>query len=131
MAAVQWWVIPEASSSNLNGSFVVVSGTAAQIQAKYGSVAQGPFSSKAAAQAQAANEPGISGNPGTAIKQGVQAAASDVLSASGVNVGSWLVRIGETVLGIVLLAIGLARITRAVPVATKIAKTAGAGALLA
>lgn len=45
------------------------------------------------------------------------------------NGALWL-RVAEGVLGIVLIAIGLARITKAVPVATKIAKTAGAAAVL-
>ena len=41
----------------------------------------------------------------------------------------WL-RIGEGILGIVLIAIGIAKLTNAVPIATKVAKTAGAVAVL-
>jgi hypothetical protein len=44
--------------------------------------------------------------------------------------GSLWLRLAEGLLGIVLVAIGLARLTNAVPVATKIAKTAGAVAVL-
>lgn len=41
------------------------------------------------------------------------------------------VRVGEVVLGLVLLAVGIARITHAVPIATKIAGVAAKGAVLA
>jgi hypothetical protein len=43
---------------------------------------------------------------------------------------TWI-RVGEVLLGLILLAVGVARVTNAVPIATKIAKTAGTGALLA
>lgn len=43
--------------------------------------------------------------------------------------GSTWIRAGEAALGIILIAIGVARITRAVPIATDIAKTAGATAI--
>src|SRR5579859_4006937 len=68
---MEWWVIPEASSSDPNGTFVVVSGTEAEIRAKYGTVAQGPYPTKSAAETAAHNEPGIPGNPGQAIGQAV------------------------------------------------------------
>lgn len=88
----------------------------------------GPYPSQSAAQAKA-----------TALNQGATAtpphiaaqAGQDVLTGTGINAGNWLLRVGEVLLGIVLLAIGVAHITRALPAATKIAKTAGAGALLA
>jgi hypothetical protein len=85
------------------------------------------FGNSLAAQGKGKAPTGLAGNVGNVAK----GAAQDTLSTSGINVGNWLLRIGEALLGIVLLAIGVARITRAVPVATKIAKTAGAGALLA
>jgi hypothetical protein len=44
--------------------------------------------------------------------------------------GSLWLRIGEGILGIVLIAIGIAKITNAVPIATKVAKAAGAVAVL-
>lgn len=40
-------------------------------------------------------------------------------------------RIGEVVLGLILLAVGVAHVTRAVPIATHIAKTVGAAAVMA
>lgn len=44
--------------------------------------------------------------------------------------GSTWIRLGEGLLGIVLISVGIARLTHAVPVATKIARTAGAVAVL-
>lgn len=45
------------------------------------------------------------------------------------NLSSWFVRVGEILLGLVLIAVGVAKMTNAVPVATKVARTAGAVAL--
>lgn len=104
---VLWWVIPEGSSTNLAGSFVVVSGSAAAIHAKYGSVAQGPFSTKAEAQAAAANQPGISGNPGTAIGQGVSSAVSGLNPLSALFQSQIWLRVVEVIAGLVLLGIGV------------------------
>jgi Ni/Co efflux regulator RcnB len=39
------------------------------------------------------------------------------------------IRIGEALFGLVLIAVGTARITRALPVATSIARTVGAAGL--
>jgi hypothetical protein len=122
-------VIPEGLTGQ---AFSLVTGrftkyTAVQAASKPSGAVAGPFTTQAQAQARA-SQMTSQAIPGPATPQ---AAASDVLSSSGVNVGNWLLRIGEALLGIVLLAIGVARITRVVPVATKIAKTAGAGALLA
>lgn len=55
------------------------------------------------------------------------ASVTDFLSRL-TQASTWL-RVAEVGIGIVLLAIGIARVTRSVPVATKIAKTAGAVAL--
>jgi hypothetical protein len=43
--------------------------------------------------------------------------------------GSTWMRIGEALLGLVLIAVGMARITHAVPIATSIARTVGATGL--
>lgn len=43
--------------------------------------------------------------------------------------GALWIRVGEVALGLILVAVGLARVTSAVPVATRIAKTAGAVAI--
>ena len=40
------------------------------------------------------------------------------------------IRVAEVALGLILISIGVAHLTKAVPIATKIAKTAGAAAVL-
>ena len=42
----------------------------------------------------------------------------------------WL-RVGEVVLGLILIAVGVAKLTHAIPIATKVAKTVGATAAVA
>jgi hypothetical protein len=126
---ILWWVIPEGLTGQ---AFSLVTGrftkyTTVRATSKPAHAVAGPYTTQAQAQ-QKANDLTSQAIPGPATPQ---AAVNDVLGGSGVNAGSWLLRIGELLLGLVLLAVGVARITRAVPVATKIAKTAGAGALLA
>lgn len=126
-------MIPEGAAGQLISSFSMQGPalhvyTVKQSATKPPGAAAGPYSTQAQAQAKAT----ALNQSSTATPSHIAAqAASDVLTQSGINAGNWLLRIGEALLGIVLLAIGVARITRAVPVATKIAKTAGAGALLA
>lgn len=72
--------------------------------------------------------PSASSAPPVTANQSGLAAIGNFLSTLG-QANLWI-RVGEVILGIVLLAVGVARITRAVPVATKIAKTAGAAAIL-
>jgi hypothetical protein len=50
------------------------------------------------------------------------------LLANLTSANLWI-RVGEIAVGLILLAVGLARLTDAVPVATQIAKTAGAAAV--
>jgi hypothetical protein len=128
-----WWVISETLGVG-QGRFIVVSGTAAAIRAKYGTAAHGPYSSQAAAQA-AANTPsggfpgpGISGNPGTAIGQGVKSALSNLVG--NYDLGHILLYVGEFLLGVVLIGVGLAKITGTDNFINKAAKTAGMAAIL-
>jgi hypothetical protein len=109
-SVMQWWVIPIASSDNPRGSFMIISGNALQIRAKYGSVAQGPFPTRDAAEAKAHNEPGIPGNPGAAIAKGVQS-LNPLNVFHGLDLGNVLLRVGEVLLGIVLLGVGVAKLT--------------------
>lgn len=132
---MEWWAISEASSSDPNGSWLVIQGTTSAIKAKYDGAAYGPFSTQAAAQAYANKGgpgPAIPGNPGSAIKKGLGDAVSG-LSNSVLGplfqANIWI-RVGEVLLGIVLVAVGIARMTNAVPIATKIAGVAAKGALL-
>jgi hypothetical protein len=46
------------------------------------------------------------------------------------NANLWM-RVGEVVLGLILIAVGVAELTHAVPIATKIAKTAAGAAVVA
>lgn len=132
MSANPWWVIPEGFVgqvvNGLAGGAALHLYTVKQSATKPPGAVAGPYPTQGAAQAQATtmNKGGVA-TPGNIAVQ----AGEDILHATGINVGNWLLRIGEVVLGIVLLAIGVAHVTRAVPAATKIAKTAGAGGLLA
>lgn len=75
-------------------------------------------------------------SPSTGTVQGDKAPAGAAGLLTGLNAigdffarlsegNTWL-RLGEGLLGIILIAVGLARITSAVPAATRIAKTVGA-----
>lgn len=86
----------------------------------------GPYPTIAAAKASV--EPlSTAVKTGAGAVEGAATAVPDFLSRL-TSANLWE-RIGEVVLGIVLIAVGLARITHAVPVATQIAKTAGAVAV--
>lgn len=94
------------------------------------------FPTKTAAQnaANAFNKnpgPPLGGVQAPGVAPGINSPLPKIDLLGNVNVGAWLLRIGEVLLGIVLIAVGVAHVTHAVPIATKIAKTAGAGALLA
>ncbi len=93
----------------------------------------GPFTTKAGAESDAAtgnyptnvsgsgNENSLTGAiPGLAQIGDFFARLSDA--------STWL-RVGEALLGIVLIAVGVARLTHAVPVATSIARTVGSTGL--
>lgn len=95
----------------------------------------GPYSTKAEAESYLTSANNYGNNPVSAAGQ----AASDAANATGLgaigdffsklgNANTW-VRVGQVIVGVILLAVGVARITHAVPVATKIAKTAGAVAI--
>lgn len=85
------------------------------------------FASQSAAKAYVSSQSSAygSGQPQNAIPGLAQ--IGDFFAALG-QASTW-VRVGEVVLGLILVAVGVARITKAVPIATKVAKTAGAVAL--
>lgn len=69
---------------------------------------------------------GIAAGVGQAAQQGVASAAGAIGGAIASSFSlsantSFLARLAEGVLGVILIAIGLARVTRAIPIATKIA----------
>lgn len=65
------------------------------------------------------------GQTGTILGQVPQAAAkgAENVTFHGLNLGSWFLRIGEILLGIVLVGVGVARITGAQNAVSKIVKT--------
>lgn len=110
-----WWAISIGGSNDPSGSWRIIQGTPATIKAKYDGAAFGPFSTQQAAQAFANKGgpgPAIPGNPATAIKD----------LWHGLDFGSWILRLGEIVLGIVLIAVGVSKLTS---LDNKIAQTAG------
>lgn len=72
---------------------------------------------------------GVQPNPPPVTTQPTGLAAIGSFFSTLGQANLWI-RVGEVALGIVLLAVGIARITSAVPAATSIAKTAGAVAVL-
>lgn len=147
MATGNWWVIgffaaePESLTEDINGepptSTEYIQGTAAQA-AKDASLAVngkafGPYSSKAAAQAavKAGKVTGDQPTGGALISGAAIPGLTDIANFFDKlgEANTW-VRVGEVVLGLVLIAAGIAKITHAVPVATEVAKAAGTAALL-
>jgi hypothetical protein len=68
---------------------------------------------------------GIAG-AGQALGNGIDTATEDVLKAGGMNLdlNNWLIRIGEIVLGVVLVGVGIAKLTGASNVISKAVKAA-------
>jgi len=108
---MEWWVLSVTSGTPGPGTFRVIQGNALQIRAKYGSAVSGPYPTQAAAEAAAHTRsggfpgPSIPGNPGSAIGLGV----SNLFH--GLDLGNILLRIGEVLLGIVLVGVGVAKLT--------------------
>lgn len=108
---MEWWVLSVTSGQPGPGSFRVIQGNALQIRAKYDGAVSGPYPSQAAAQSAAGSRsggfpgPSIPGNPGAAISLG----ARDLFH--GLDLGNVLLRIGEVLLGIVLVGVGVAKLT--------------------
>lgn len=103
-----WWIVIKAGSDQ---------GTVISSVSKptgYASVL-GPFKTKTDAEKLAGLKP-------TTIKQhevGGGTTINDLLSALS-QANTWL-RVGEVVIGLILIAVGVAKLTNAVPLATKIA----------
>ena len=93
---------------------------------------KGPFATEAEAKA-AQNPKQQSPNPASDLATAAKNASGGPLAGLAAigdffqrltQANTW-VRIGEGILGLILLAVGVARITHAVPVATKVAKAVG------
>lgn len=72
-------------------------------------------------------------------KTGADASAAVQSAAGATGISGFLsrltqastwIRVGEVLLGLILIAVGLARLTSAVPVATRVARAAGTAAVL-
>jgi hypothetical protein len=133
MAATSWWVVAPSESGGVNGAGDKVQ----QAAAMPALAVAGPYPTQAAAAAALAEikKAGTTTNP-------LEFAAQNVVPGlTGINaIGDFFSRlasanlwerVGEVVLGLILIAVGVAHITHAVPIATKVAKTAGAAAVLA
>lgn len=146
MSSGQWWVVWTAPPSGLKygqRQFHVISAVTPPAAASNdfgGLVLQvdGPYLSRAAAETAVGSSTGTSGTgPGIANpnNKANQPPANPLGGLAGIGdffgrlteASTW-VRVGEVVLGLILVAVGIARITHAVPIATKIAKTAGMAA---
>jgi len=139
----QWWVVntsPAATADTVT-QYTVVQGTQNDaLNLPDGGGISGPYSSQAAADKVANAEPqnkNVSVFPGVNVTPGGRVAGPlSGLAAIGdffqrMTQAKFWERAGEIVLGIILISIGLARLTRAVPIATAIAKKAGMAAVAA
>lgn len=126
-----WWLIgykPIGDSSKF--TFQVFQGTKAAAEARQKLAVNGTLDGPFATRAQAvAAEPGERKKPIPAI--GLPPGIPNPLDVfKGLNLQTWALRIGEIALGIVLVAVGLAKLTGADNVISKAAMTAGKAALL-
>lgn len=145
MATGNWYVYDETNSKGVYTKVWVGQ------QGLTNNAQLGPYATEAAAKTAAEGELGTSaltGWKGTVATLGaaVGAAAGAVASGNpeapstsgaaagiqaGAAVGSWFssfswVQAGQVLLGLLLITVGVARLTHAVPIATSVAKTAGA-----
>lgn len=123
MASGKWWIWYNVQSGD--SAQIIQEPTAAAVEKKTGfPPIGGPFNTRAEAVAYL-NKSGIKKkttphniNPITQAESGLQA-VSDFLSRLG-QASLWE-RAAEIIGGLILIAVGVARLTRAVPLATKIA----------
>lgn len=121
----QWWVVNQVSRPGgprgpQQTNYVVQQSATRPVNA-----VAGPYPTKAAAEAWQTSANTAGNSPGSAIGGATDAA----VKATGVGAflgklgeaSLWL-RVAEVALGLLLIAVGVAKITHAVPVATTIAK---------
>lgn len=134
--AAQWWVVNKVSRPGGARGPQQTNYVIEQAATRPVNTVAGPYATKAEAQAWQTSANTAGNSPGSAIG----GTASAIGNATGLTAigdffsrltqaNTWL-RAGEVVLGLVLIAVGIARITNAVPLATKIAGAAAEGALL-
>jgi len=117
------------------GAVVNIPKPVAAAQLRSGLGWHGPFDTKAEAlawyEANKARNPGwkaptgvagVIGNAPDAIGSQASAAASGVLGLSDEEIRSWLIRISEIMLGVVLIGVGLAKLTGTTNAIAKLVK---------
>lgn len=128
---MSWWVVnqvtrPGGARGPQQTNYVVVQGDTAPVNK-----VAGPFATQADADNWRNDANAYGNSPASAAAQTAKDAANAAGKLTGLNAigdffsrltqsNTWL-RIGEGVLGIILIAVGIARMTHAVPIATKIA----------
>jgi hypothetical protein len=123
----QWWVVeqpwPVTHPSGLRPTIVQAADRTAAEHAGNGAVTGGPFATKAAAQKalSAQQVPGTDLVPagGELSLPSPLSGVTDFLQRLG-QASTWI-RVAEVALGLILIAVGVAKITHVVPIATKIA----------
>ena len=142
-ATGQWWVINTSPPSGTPTIYTVLEGTRDQaLNIPDGGGISGPYSTLGQANQVASTEPENKTQPtpipGVGISPGGGFTASGPLSGlaaignffNSLSQASTWIRVGEVLLGLILVAVGLARLTHAVPVATKVATAVGTKGLL-
>jgi len=136
--ANSWWVIEADIGGGLTPTYQAVQGATkpkpSLIETASGTTVKvtGPFPTQAAAEATfpkgARTGPGTPSNTGpTNITKSLESLPGSVIPGSvtqflgNLASGALWIRVAEGLLGIVLIAVGVARLTHAVPIATRIA----------
>lgn len=115
---MNWWVVPEGLLGQLQTAFTVGPVlhiyTPKQSPTKPPGAVAGPFSSQQEAQAKAdeLNKSGVA-TPANIGKQAVSSALTSLNPLAPVFQANIWLRVGEFVIGIVLLGVGLAKLTGA------------------
>lgn len=128
MAGNPWWVIPEGTLGKVVNALITGPTlnlyTAVQAASQPPGAVAGPYNSQAEAQAQAKSLNGKSvatlPNIASATTQAAAGAVSGGVLGPLFQANIWI-RVAEVALGIVLIAVGIAKLTNAIPAATKIA----------
>ncbi len=113
---MEWWVIPEGFLGQLQNAFTVGPAlhvyTTKQSNTKPPGAVAGPFSTQQEAQTQAtALSKGGVATPGNIAKQATSSALTSLNPFAGVFQQNIWLRVGEFVLGVLLIGVGLAKLT--------------------
>jgi hypothetical protein len=120
-----WWIAREGTLGQIVSSLTPSQITNLSVQwhtvqsaTKPNPTSQGPFATQAIAQAKADSL----NSSQSGIAPAAAAATQDAFH--GLNLSTWILRIGEIVLGVVLIGIGVAKLTGADNVVSKAVKVA-------